>query len=168
VARRLLLLRHAKTEEFRPGGRDVDRRLTGRGEGQAHDVGAYLIARGVRCDAVLCSSSVRTRQTWELASLEAPAGGVDFSERYYDGGTDELLEAVRALDDRIQTALLVGHAPGVPGLAYELADPDASDPTAVAAIATRFPPATLAWLEFEGPWSDVQTAILVEARLPTA
>jgi phosphohistidine phosphatase len=111
---------------------------------------------------------VRTRQTWELASLEAPADGVDFSLRYYEGGTEELLEAVRALADAVQTALLVGHAPGVPGLAYELADPDASDPTAVAAIATRFPPATLAWLEFEGQWSALETANLVDARLPTA
>lgn len=119
-------------------------------------------------DAVLCSSSVRTRQTYELLGLAVPADGVDDSPRYYDAGVDELVEAVRALDDGIATALLVGHAPSVPGVAYELVDPDASEPFAVASIATRFPPSTLAWLEFDGPWAALEAARLVEARLPSA
>lgn len=167
MARRLLLLRHAKTEEFRPGGQDFDRRLTPRGERQARDVGAFLEERGVPVDAVLCSSAKRTRQTYELLGLTVPTGGMDDSRRYYDAGVDELVEAVRALDDAVDTALLVGHAPGVPGVAYELVDPDASEPFAVASIATRFPPSTLAWLEFEGPWAELEAARLVEARLPS-
>jgi len=160
------LLRHAKTEEFRPGGQDFERRLTPRGEGQARDVGAFLDERGVRVDAVLCSSSVRTRQTYDLLGLAAPAE-MDDSRRYYDAGLDELLEGIRALPEAVETALLVGHAPGVPAVAYEVADPDTSEPQAVAAIATRFPPSTLAWLEFDGTWAELESARLVEARLPT-
>lgn len=166
MGHRLLLLRHAKTEEFRPGGQDFERRLTPRGEGQARDVGAFLVARGVRVDAVLCSSSVRTRQTYELLGLPAPSG-MDSSRRYYDAGVDELLESLRELPEEVETALVVGHAPGVPAVAYELADPDTSDPRAVAAIATRFPPSTLAWLELDDTWAELESARLVEARLPT-
>ena len=166
MGHRLLLLRHAKTEEFRPGGHDFERRLTPRGEGQARDVGAFLDERGVRFDAVLCSSSVRTRQTYALLGIPAPKE-MDNSRRYYDAGVDELLEAVRALPEAVETALVVGHAPGVPAVVYELADPDTSDPQAVAAIASRFPPSTLAWLELDGTWAELESARLVEARLPT-
>lgn len=62
--------------------------------------------------------------------------------------------------------MLVGHAPGVPAVAYELAAPETSDPAALAAIDGRFPAATLARLQFDGAWADLETASLVDVRLP--
>lgn len=164
VSRTVLLLRHARTEDTRPGGRDHDRRLTAEGDAQARAVGAALAA--VPVDTVLCSSSVRTRQTLDQLGLDLAPERVDIGRDYYDAGSDTLLAALRALDDDCRTVLLVGHAPGVPAVAYELADPDTSDPAALAAIDGRFPPGTLARLELTGAWADLETASLVDVRLP--
>ena len=167
AVRTLLLLRHAETEATRPGGHDADRRLTPHGLEQAREVGVFLRSAGLRIDAVLCSSAVRARQTLERLDLTLAHDQIEITEGFYNAGSDSLIEAVRALPDDTVTALLVGHAPGLPSVAYELADPSTSDRAAVAAIEHRFPAATLAHLEWEGVWSDPDAARLVGARLPT-
>ena len=165
--RTVLLLRHAQTEDTRPGGTDLDRCLTAYGTEEARAVGAYLSGQRLTVDAVLCSPAVRTRQTLAGLGLPLPdASRLDISSDYYNAGSATLVEALRGLDPSCRTVLLVGHAPGVPGVAYELADPETSDPGALAAIDGRFPAATLARLEFIGDWADLETAALVDVRLP--
>jgi phosphohistidine phosphatase len=73
---------------------------------------------------------------------------------------------VRELPDDSHVALLVGHAPGAPGVVYELADPTTSKPEALGAIEGRFPAAALARLEFDGDWSGVEAASLLSVRMP--
>ncbi len=46
--RRLMLLRHAKTERAVPGERDRDRKLTKRGRADAPAIGAYMARHGSR------------------------------------------------------------------------------------------------------------------------
>jgi phosphohistidine phosphatase len=165
--RTVLLLRHAQTEDTRSGGRDIDRQLTPLGEEQARTVGIYLAAQRLTVDAVLCSAAVRTRQTLAALGLPRPdADRLDISSDYYNAGSDTLIAALRGQDAECRTVLLVGHAPGVPAVAYELADPAASDPAGLAAIDGRFPAATLARLEFTGNWADLEAAALVDVRLP--
>ena len=67
--RSLLVLRHAQTEDVRPGGRDTERRLTADGERQAAAAAEYLRQRGITVDTVLCSSAARARQTLDLLKL---------------------------------------------------------------------------------------------------
>lgn len=168
AARTLLVLRHARTEDSRSGHPDHQRRLTADGERQAVAVGDRLRAGGVHLDAVLCSGALRTRQTLELLRLPddaPPASAVDVDDRYYNAGTDTLLDAVRELGDDVRTALLVGHAPGAPGLVYELTDPDRSVPQAVAAVDGEFPAAALARLDLTGSWADLSRAGLTAVWL---
>lgn len=166
--RTLFVLRHAKTEDTRPGSKDSERRLTPDGERAALGVGDYLRTQGIAIDTVLCSSAVRARQTLELLKLsdELPPDRVDIADRFYNAGTETLINAVRELPDNCRVALLVGHAPGAPGVVYELTDPTTSTPEAVSAIEGRFPAAALAQLEFDGAWSGVQTGSLVSVRMP--
>lgn len=163
--RTLILMRHAQTEETRPGSRDADRRLTAQGEQQAVGAGSFLRDQGIVIDAVLCSSAVRTRQTLDLLDL-AGDPTTDISVRYYDAGTDTLIEAIAALPDECRTAMLIGHAPAVPGLVYELCDRATSDSAAFDSVTSRFPAGTLARLEFDGTWADLGTCRLVSARFP--
>jgi phosphohistidine phosphatase len=163
---KLILLRHAEAIETRPGGRDIDRELTALGERQAREVGAYLRDQGIEVDAVLCSSAVRARQTLEWLAMPVNPTRIDVSENFYNAGTDTLLDALRALPDDCTVALLVGHAPGVPGVAFELADPKASDPSARTVIERRFPAAAIAQLEFAGAWANLEKAVLVSVRFP--
>ena len=166
--RTLLVLRHAKAEDTRPGSKDSQRRLTPDGERAALEVGDYLRTRGIAVDTVLCSSAVRARQTLELLKLgdQLDPDRVEIADRFYNAGTDTLINAVRELPEDCSVALLAGHAPGAPGVVYELTDPTTSAPEAVSSIEGRFPAAALAQLEFESNWSAVETGALISVWMP--
>jgi len=111
----LVVLRHAKAAG-EPGVNDIERPLTGRGRRNATSAGQWLLARGIRPDLVLCSSSRRTRETWERvsAALGAAAPGesaVWFGPRVYDAGGQDLLDLVNEQPDDARTVLTVGHNP---------------------------------------------------------
>ena len=65
--RRLMLLRHAKTEHDAPSGHDQDRRLDERGRLDAAAIGTWIGRHPPFPDAVLVSTAVRAQQTWEIA-----------------------------------------------------------------------------------------------------
>ena len=161
TTRTLILLRHASAEPTRPGFRDADRRLSPRGKAEADGVGHYLRSLGLVVDRVLCSPAVRATQTLERLSLDAPVETVPL---LYQAGSEEVLELVAAAD--VTTVLVVGHAPAIPGVAYDVSDPESSSPAAAAAITDRFPPGTLARLEVDGSWADPSSATLVGVRVP--
>lgn len=166
----LLILRHAQTEDTRPGSRDSERRLTPDGERDAEQVGDHLRKQGITIDKVLCSSAARTRQTLELLKLDVQLDPdrVEIADLFYNAGGDTLLNAVRELPEDCQVALLVGHAPGAPGLVHELTDLATSNPEAVATIESRFPAAGLAQLEFEGNWSRIERCSLASVWMPSS
>jgi phosphohistidine phosphatase len=161
----LLLLRHAEAGNQPSGGRDIDRQLTARGERQAREVGAFLREQDLRVDHALCSSAARAQQTLAALQLSLPASNVRVSEDYYNAGADTLIEALRTLPAGCAVALLVAHAPGLPGVAFALADPRSSDPAAMAALERRFPAAALARLSVAGRWADLAEAALVSIRM---
>ena len=65
--RRLMLLRHAKTENSAPSGRDQDRRLDDRGRIDAAEIGDWIGRHPPFPDSVLVSPAIRAHQTWEIA-----------------------------------------------------------------------------------------------------
>jgi phosphohistidine phosphatase len=158
---RLLLLRHAKAGDSVSGMKDHERPLTESGVEQATAVGEALRSRRAKIDQALCSSATRTRQTWEALSLNAP---VEFSDDIYNAGSDSLLEQVRLLDEQIGTSLIIGHGPGVPALAVQLAGPG-SDQHALDVLNTRYPVATISEFDIDGPWADLMIGRLVWLRL---
>jgi phosphohistidine phosphatase len=166
--RTLLVLRHAQTEDTRPGRRDSERRLTPDGERDARQVGDYLREQGILIDTVLCSSAVRAQKTFDLLKLvdQLDADRVKIADLFYNAGADTLLNALRELSDDCRVVLLIGHAPGAPSLVHELTDPASSSPEAVTAMESRFPAAGLAQLEFEDDWSQVESGSLVSVRMP--
>lgn len=165
ASRTLLLLRHADAEQV-GGGRDRDRPLSAHGRDQAAAVGQVLRAAGLLPDRVLCSPSLRTRQTLEglgLPGLDPASERVELADAVYEAGSDTLLELVRALPADVRTALVVGHAPGVPQLALDLAGPG-SDAELLGQLERRFPTATLARITVEGAWSHLDQGQLTFLR----
>jgi phosphohistidine phosphatase len=160
----LMLLRHAHAQDVRPGSPDRDRRLSEDGEQQARAVGEHLRAAGLPVDLVLASSAVRARQTAELLGLPAP---LVVTDELYNAGGESILALIGELEDDAAHVLVVAHAPGLPWVAWELADPESSDPNALATIEYRFPPSTLAVLRVDGPWTDLKGGALVAVRLPS-
>jgi len=117
----LVVLRHAEAAG-QPGAGDMQRPLTGHGRRDAAAAGRWLLAQGITPDLVLCSTSRRTRETWERMSAvmgaAAPdAGAVSFESRVYDAGTQDLLDLVNEQPNDAQTVLTVGHNPASAHLA---------------------------------------------------
>ena len=158
-AHRLFLLRHAEAANHGTDPRDITRELTSVGRTQARQVGEFLA--GQRIELVLCSTAARARQTAELLALRAP---IRFSDRLYNAGSRQLLAELNGVEDRIHTVLVVGHAPGVPALAGNIADPAHSSADALSRIRYNYPPATLVGLEFFDGWSALAQARLYLAR----
>jgi phosphohistidine phosphatase len=149
----LLLLRHAKSA----WDRDVDdreRQLSGRGKRDAVAVGQLLAARDLVPDVVVCSTAARTRETWDRAVKGgARAPEIRYLDQIYAARVTELVRVVRGLPETARTALMVGHAPGVPDLVEFLAARAAGSP-AWARMDRKFPTAGLAILTFHGTWAE--------------
>jgi phosphohistidine phosphatase len=154
--RRLMLLRHAKSDWSAAGQQDFDRVLAERGRNAAPLMGDYLARHGLRPDRVLVSSARRTRQTCELllpAFAKAPPVALD--PRIYEGSPKTLLQIVREAPDDAQTVLLVGHNPGMQALADQLIG--SGDVHARQSLVEKFPTAALAVIDFPvDRWSTVE------------
>jgi phosphohistidine phosphatase len=118
--RRLLLLRHAKTERAEAGERDRDRKLTARGRSDAPVIGAYMLRHGLVPDLVLLSPVTRAEETWALVAASfAKAPQVVKNERIYNAGPEVLVRLIRETRDA-HALLVVGHNPGLHDLAVQL------------------------------------------------
>jgi phosphohistidine phosphatase len=118
--RRLMLLRHAKTERAAPGERDRDRKLMNRGRADAPLIGAYLAHHGLVPDLGLVSTAKRAQETWALiAAAFAKAPRLVSDERIYNAGPEALIGIIGETR-KAHTLLIVGHNPGLHDLALQL------------------------------------------------
>lgn len=157
--RRLMLLRHAKTETDAPSGRDQDRRLDDRGRTDAAEIGGWIARHPPFPDSVLLSPAVRAKQTWEIASDAmnglVPRPRVEELAELYGAEPAQLLQIIRmasATDPR--RLMLVGHNPGMHELALTLAG--SGDAGGRKALADNMPTAGLAIFDFDiQDWNEV-------------
>lgn len=141
----LILMRHGKAQS--PFGvADHDRPLAPRGLHDAGVAGELLAQYDV--DAVLCSTSTRTRQTLDATELDAPTA---YSAKLYLADPETILEEISEVDEDIETLLVVAHFPGLPETVLQV------DPSGVHTdkILERFPTSAYAVLDVPGAWSDL-------------
>src|SRR5712671_4835834 len=98
--RRLMLLRHAKSDRSTPGMRDHDRPLNARGRETAPRIGAYMASHALIPDLVICSTATRARETWDLvATALGRSPKVRYDERIYQNDPGVLIELVRTVSN---------------------------------------------------------------------
>ena len=158
--RRLMLLRHAKTENDAPSGQDQDRRLDDRGRLDAAAVGAWIGRHPPFLpDAVLVSPAVRAQQTWEIVweaiKTHAPQPRVEFPAELYGADPAKLLQIIRMAEATDPKRLMViGHNPGMHELALALAG--GGDAAAKKALEDNLPTTGLAIFDFSTEdWNEV-------------
>jgi phosphohistidine phosphatase len=158
--RRLMLLRHAKTENDAPSRRDLDRRLDNRGRRDAAEIGRWIGRHPPFFpDLVLVSHAIRALQTWEIAwgAMKdlAPEPQVEILPGLYGAAPSQLLEIIRAASEADpQRLMLVGHNPGMHELALALAG--SGEAAARKALAEKLPTSGLVAFDFEiDDWADV-------------
>lgn len=159
----LYILRHAKAA---PEGREGDalRPLMKRGRKAAAAMGDYLAGIEPPPALVLCSTSLRTRETLDeiLPALETEPQLL-FEDALYLAGASRLLDRLQRLPDQAASVLLIGHNPGLHQLAVSLA-------TESSELAAGFPTAALAVLRASGRWSALRPhqAKLIDFKTPKA
>ncbi len=121
--KRLLVVRHAKAVKAGPREEDFDRPLAPRGEADAVEMGRRLARGGVHPGAIVTSPALRTLETARLIAreLDFPWDDIRDAKSAYIAGAGTLLSLVRDLDDGVESALIVGHNPGISELAQALA-----------------------------------------------
>ncbi len=148
--RTLVLMRHA-TAATDGAVADHDRPLSAGGVADAAAAGSWLRTTVGPFDQVLSSTARRTRETAEATGI-APT--VRLEPAIYQGTPAVIDEQIARTDGKVRALLVVGHHPGLPLLAIDLASPD-SDPVALAALHQGFPTAALAVFSFDGPWAHL-------------
>ncbi|MBU6456376.1 MAG: histidine phosphatase family protein [Bradyrhizobium sp.] len=157
--RRLMLLRHAKTESDSPSGRDRDRRLDERGRRDAAEIGDFIASHPPVPDSVLISPAVRAYETWERAWAamkdRVPRPRVELQPDLYCADSAQLLQSIREVSPRdAQRLMVIGHNPGMHELALALTD--GGDAAGRRTLADNLPTSGLAIFDFAiDDWSDV-------------
>jgi phosphohistidine phosphatase len=150
----LYLLRHAKSAWDDPGIDDFDRALNKRGQRTTRLLAQFFEAEAIRPAMILCSPARRTRDT--LGPLLPVFGEIPviFDRRIYEAGWTTLRTVLKGLSDSADTALLIGHNPGLQQLALHLAREQANPLSA--RLAEKFPTGTLAVLASPAErWSEM-------------
>jgi len=118
--KRIILLRHAHAENDAPGGRDFDRALSSLGQEQCAQAAAWMQTQGLKPQKVLCSPARRCEQTLTLVSAAMDGPVIQFEPRIYEATPGDLLPLFEPHLDA-DCIMLVGHNPGLEGLAALLA-----------------------------------------------
>lgn len=115
--RRLILMRHAKSDWNHPDLSDHDRPLNARGTLAAKALGDYLRAQGHVPDQILCSSAQRTRDTLLGLALAGDTPTV-LSRDLYLADAQNMLRALCSATGNC--VLMIAHNPGICELAHRL------------------------------------------------
>lgn len=151
----LTLFRHAKSSWDISGLDDSERPLNARGTAAAPLMGHFLREQGLKPDLVLCSTSVRTRQTFELAAGGwEPEPKTKYERALYLAEPIGLMERVRKTPATVKHLMIIGHNPGLQVLGLELIGE--GDPALIAALSEKLPTAGVLVITFDAKsWKDV-------------
>ncbi|RJL06834.1 histidine phosphatase family protein [Paracoccus aestuarii] len=150
--RRLILTRHAKSAWDDPTLDDHDRPLNERGRRSARALGDWMASRGHEPEEVLCSTALRTRETWEMLAI-APLEVrpiMRFEPTLYHAGPDRMLAVLRTAT--MPTVMMLGHNPGISEFAAMLPARAPMDPDF-----RRYPTAATLVVDFQvDSWDQVR------------
>jgi phosphohistidine phosphatase len=157
TSRTIIVLRHAKADW--PAVPDHERPLADRGRKDAPNAGRWLAVAGIVPDLTLCSTAVRARETWKLFAHELPERPRTlYDDRLYEAAPGLLIEILQELPEDVHTVLLVGHNPGVQGLAEVLSGEFEGD-TLARLRATGFPTAAIALIDVPAAWKALEPGV---------
>ena len=116
--KRLILIRHAKSDWGDPSLIDIERPLNRRGKRDAPEMGRRMAGRNFLPDAVLSSPAKRAKKTAKkiAGELGFPEARVIIKEALYEAGVPEWLVFIRQLDPQWSCVLLIGHNPALTAL----------------------------------------------------
>lgn len=133
--KKLFVLRHAKSSWDDSNLADFDRPLNGRGLNAAPFMGELIARKSLMPDLFLSSPAKRASQTAALVKESSGSNAeLRFDERIYEASPNTLCQVITEIDDANDSAMIVGHNPGMEGLIRLLTG--SSEPMPTAALAS--------------------------------
>lgn len=133
--RRLVLMRHAKSDWGDNSLSDHDRPLNRRGMADAPQMANWLAENELIPDQIICSSAERTRETVELMVQSWPREpSWSSADSLYLAPPDTIMSVIRSGLSDARTLMVVAHNPGMAYLASMLAGKGVDMPTAAIAV----------------------------------
>lgn len=113
--KKLILIRHAKSDWHAEAATDFDRPLNKRGKKNAPAMGQRLAEHGCIPDLLLSSPAQRARETAEAVAkqLNLAKADISYDRSIYEATLETLIELVRKLDNELENVILIGHNPGI-------------------------------------------------------
>ncbi len=121
--KRLLMVRHAKSDWGDLRLKDFDRPLNKRGKENAPDMGNRLKNRHYYVDVIVSSSSKRTKQTSKriAAAIGYDKKNIVWSDDLYHANKDRIKETIYTLDKEYESVMIVCHNTGITDFVNSLA-----------------------------------------------
>lgn len=111
--KRLIIMRHAKSDWGTDAANDHARPLNKRGRRDAPRIAARIGSLGWAPELVVSSDSERTQQTWtRMAPLFDGDIEVRFTRDLYHAGLGEIQASAEQWPEAVETVLVLGHNPG--------------------------------------------------------
>ena len=131
----LFLLRHAKSSWDNASLADFDRPLNERGNNTAPFMGEVMTRREYTPSIVISSPANRAASTAKLVKESAGFNSdIRYDDRVYEASPNSLRQVVSELDDAFESAMVVGHNPGMEGFIRYLTGEIEAMPTAALAV----------------------------------
>ncbi|MCY1521619.1 phosphohistidine phosphatase SixA [compost metagenome] len=115
MTKRLILIRHAKSDWSSVAQRDFDRPLNRRGHANAPEMAERLVKQGIVPDLIVSSPALRALTTatyfaraWNIAEQE-----MVLDKSIYEANVKDLLQVINGFDNTFSTIVLFGHNPGI-------------------------------------------------------
>jgi len=119
--KRILLMRHAKSDWDNTELTDHQRTLNKRGKRDAPIMASRIKEYNIIPEIMLVSDAARTRETWELINETLDVSQTKFDSELYLASSSTIIEKLKEVDDIIDTVLLLAHNPGITSVFYDLA-----------------------------------------------
>ncbi len=141
MPKKLLIIRHAKSDWNNPEIRDFERPLNERGERNAPEMARRLIRHDLVPQLLVSSPALRALTTAELFAgvLGYERSSIVQVPEIYEARSSTLLDIINGLDNQVDFAALFGHNPGVSHLASKLSDSRFLDLPTCGMVLIKFP-----------------------------
>jgi phosphohistidine phosphatase len=143
--KKLMIMRHAKSDWSDSSLRDFDRPLNPRGRKAAPAMGKEIKKLGLTPDLIISSPAKRAKMTaLAVAENSGYQNEIVWNDDFYFGYNSEILNAIKKVDDSVGSIMIFGHNPTWTSIAEYLSGEFVTMKTA-----------DLVVLEFEGNWQSL-------------
>ncbi len=139
--KRLLLIRHAKSDWANHELKDFDRPLNKRGNKNAPEMASRLLNQKLVPELLVTSPALRAFSTAEYFAdvLGLEKAAIVREKDIYEASSSTLMSIINSFDDQYNFVALIGHNPGLTNLAINLCNCDVYNIPTCGMMLIQFP-----------------------------